>query len=71
LGIGVVECADDGAIDGKDDCFWSPVEFVRMEATLWVGDIVPGGSVVIARISLAKVIGLDLFVVATDEFLFC
>lgn len=68
-GVGVVQGADDLAIDQPFDSTGIPVDGVGVEGCCWVGDGHGGGTVVGGCVALAKVVGLDEAVASADLFL--
>lgn len=69
LGIGVVQSADGGTVDGPDGLVLLPVHRVGVESRLRVGNAGPSGAIIGGGITLAKVVGLDLGSVATESLL--
>ena len=69
LSIGIVESADDVAVDGPDEGLLGPVDGVLVESILRSGNCGPSVTVVSSGVTLSKVVGLNLAVVATKALL--
>jgi hypothetical protein len=69
LGIGVVESANGGAVNGPDGLVLLPVHRVGVEGVLGVRHTGPSGAVIGGSVTLAEVVGLDLGSVAAKSLL--
>ena len=68
-GVGVLECADDFAVEEPFDSLGGPVDRVRVEGLFGSGDGHSCAAVVGCGVSFAEVVGLDLGVVGADLLL--